>query len=158
MTERSAVTVIVGLPGSGKSFLVAELKAVDPDLVEADDFHSSSVDDSPLPEASRYAAKIRTAVGEGRGVVISDIALCEWPRRTMLTTWLKTLSPQPEVTWIFFENDLQQCLLNVEGRPGRDAERDAAAARTFSPTYLPPGDTRPVYKSPEGRSPAPSAT
>lgn len=154
MTRQSRITVIVGLPGSGKSHLISDMEDARAGLIVADDFHSCSRNDSPLPEASRYADDIVAALLDGRDVVLSDIAFCDEHRRLALAAWLDTLVPRPAASWIFFDNDLEQCLVNIQGRPGRDAERDAAEAKKFAQRYVPDDDPRPVYRSPDAEAQA----
>lgn len=101
------ITLICGLPGSGKTFLGNELAKKG--LLFIDDISIQGL--SPLKQAM---------YGES-DIVLADTFLCRENERKLAASWLKLFGC--EIEWIFFENDPETCLKNVVQRSdGRKVE------------------------------------
>lgn len=101
------VTLLVGLPGCGKTFLGSELAKNGALFI--DDISIQGL--SPLRQAM---------YGES-DVVVADTFLCRENERKLAASWLKLFGC--EIEWVFFENNPEKCLRNVEQRAdGRKVE------------------------------------
>jgi hypothetical protein len=119
---------IVGMPGAGKTHLGAEY-ATQGYLVFDD-----------LGRASKKEDALR-AIAEGKKVVIIDPHLCFPENRKAVERLVSTT-----IEWIFFENNPEQCLLNVKKR--NDGRKVENFIRLIAKHYkVPEGAVSlPVYK------------
>lgn len=139
MTPVPKLTAVAGLPGSGKSRLLDQLRPACPGLV-ADDFHAEPADGSPFVTSSRHYPALIHALRAGLDCAVADVAFTDTWRRLELEQVVRADAPGVEVAWVFFENDLPRCLENVaaRGRESRAAEEEVA--RWLAPRYfVPPG-------------------
>lgn len=91
--------------------------------------------------------RLRELLTSKVNVVVSDIGFCEkWRYDDFQRKF-------PEVQWVFFENDQEQCRKNVTARFSReqrthrlDQELDSIAS--YGKTYDPPETAIPVYQEP----------
>jgi hypothetical protein len=134
----SNVIVVAGLPGSGKSRIMDELK---------NNGYSryNDINKNWDENISRVLLEIR----QGLKVAISDIIFCD-------KSWRKRLEDElcVSVQWIFMENDPWQCAKNCLFRfayqkAHRPLHREIEFIRAFSPNYFPYGDIRPVPRADE---------
>lgn len=101
------ITLIVGLPGSGKTWLANQLLEQDPQAVFIDDPKNSEL-------IKGYA---------DRNILIADPNLCDSHIRSSAIQALVNIYPGCEIDWHFFENNIQQCKENVKFRSdGRNVE------------------------------------
>ncbi len=123
--------LIVGLPGSGKSYTLRKYDLVDWDI--HDDL--------------RNIGSIEKSLLSGRNVVIADVNLCDINVREDAEAYLIRLNTSVE--WIFFENDPEQCRKNVEFRKTQGDLREVEGTiRRFSKIYNPPENSLKVWKCP----------
>lgn len=132
----SSIIGIAGLPGSGKSRLMEQLKSEGYSL--HDDINANW--DVNLPKAREEAQG-------GLKVAVSDIMFCEASFRERLMTEIGL-----PVQWICMENDRWQCAKNCLFRyafekPHRPLQREIELIRYLSSIYSPFGDIRPVVKT-----------
>lgn len=145
--SKATLTVIVGLPGSGKSTLMEELRDSHPGR-PGDDFmigvqgpdEEKSISDSP-----RYHELIED-LRESKSCAISDIIFCRKAFRQAIARTVRETLPEISLRWIFFENDPAQCLENIRRR-GKDASREEEYLNKLSPEYEVPPEVHciPVY-------------
>lgn len=136
-------TMVVGLPGSGKTTLAVETWGRDDDTMIADDFNKNS-------KLYLDAFKEEIPFGGFKHVVITDPALCGVPEGSAEATVCEMFHLEAQnvvFEWIYFENDMEAALVNAARTPkpgGTDAY-----TRTLTKHYtIPPGaKVLPVYKS-----------
>lgn len=99
------LTFIVGLPGSGKSFLGKQLEG-------------HFIDDASLHGIQIVKDAVRNRISP---LIVADVFLC---RDTERIHAIMTLSGSNyDIEWIFFENNPEKCLANVHRRDdGRKVE------------------------------------
>ena len=123
--------VIIGLPGSGKTFLGKQL-SVEKKIHFFDDVskHNS------IKAMEEY-------VQTKEDFIIADPLLCFPDAKRNFDNWVKNNASSYVVKYIYFENDPESCLENVEIRDdGRDVENFIKSARKV---YDPPFGARKVY-------------
>jgi hypothetical protein len=135
------VTILVGLPGSGKTtFLKQRVEKA------FDDFHGGAFRDSPAFTASRWYQELKNELQSGRDCIISDIAYCASDRLRAAEDGLgahaKELGIELEIKHLYFANDADACRHNVIHRfsraPGRDYLAELRNIDAFSKFYNPP--------------------
>lgn len=130
----SKVTFIVGLPGSGKSHLVSEMVKVENAVVFDDKY-------KPID--------CLTAISQGVNVIVADPLLCPAKDQQSVAKSLRNLYENLNVHWIYFENDPEACLANVERRAAKGDLREVRTAiRLLSKHYFIPqgADVRKVWR------------
>ncbi len=127
----SKVVFIVGLPGSGKSYLT-ETYAAKP-------FHGI-FDDISIGGKERYARFEKDLKAGTHTLVVSDIFLCDPKLREKAVKKILAVAPNTVFEWIFFENSPVKCRKNVIHRnDGRAVE--ASIARLTKCYTIPEGVT-----------------
>lgn len=151
----ATLTVVVGLPGSGKSRLLDRLRAACPGVV-ADDYHAAAHGGSPEVTASRHYPALINNLRAGLDCAISDIAFTDTGRRLELDRVVRADVAGVVIKWVFFANDLGACLANVRRRGRESRVEEGEMARWFAPRYfVPHGATLLPVWTPPG---APSIT
>ncbi len=109
------VTLIAGLPGSGKTSLALAMASEDPG--------GSHVLDDPDRICLLDAVPPRT-----RHLLVVHPAFCSPAARDRVEREVLARFPDAELAWIFFENEPRACLANAEARAdGRRVAADVAA-------------------------------
>lgn len=100
--SKISITVIIGLPGSGKTTLA--LKMVDDKTFLIDDFslNKELVNDF-----------LKTGLNR---LVITDPRLCSTTKKRAETVLKTYLGDNIFISWIAFENDVESCWKNVQER------------------------------------------
>jgi KaiC/GvpD/RAD55 family RecA-like ATPase len=109
------ITLIVGLPGSGKTHLALQMKGEDEGVVIVDDISSVS----QLPEEFNH-------------LIITDVNFIFENTREKAAAYLTERYSLP-IEWIFFENNPEKCVANVRYR--NDGRKVEAFINRFSPHY-----------------------
>jgi hypothetical protein len=126
------ITLIVGLPGSGKSMLAQEIASRTPGTVVVDDPQAINCLDS-IPR-------------DAPGAVVTHPAFCRAKARDLVKQEILRRFPDADLEWVFFANDGDQCRVNAGGR---DCGRIVAGyIDLLSRHYEIPSETavRPVYR------------
>jgi len=135
MSTKGKATVIVGLPGSGKTTYAKEHYR---GVRLFDDISVSG--DLPLLEA---------ALDQGEHCIVVETLACLEGTRITLTNWMKARGFTIE--WEFFENNPQQCLENVKARKAQgDLRKVEKFIEYTTRDYHIPEDVEPlpVYRQP----------
>ncbi|HKB88488.1 MAG TPA: hypothetical protein VKC53_02435 [Patescibacteria group bacterium] len=113
----SKFTFILGLAGSGKSFLAKEMKQKDKSLlVVDDDFH-------PIQNKDKFdkdIEKIKQAVLNNSDIVIIEGAFCFKDFRDPMRGYLKLLFPTVDFEWMCFENNIAKANKNLDNEDRKD--------------------------------------
>lgn len=136
------IVMIVGLPGSGKTCFAKKHY-----------FDYTLFDDVAYSKDWMDVMKNHLRLGLGN-VVVTDHAGINGQTRSMISMMFAGY-PKYKVTWVFFENDLAQCIENVERRNEANCTKRRIISRHYlgllSDRYeIPLGhDTVPVYRREE---------
>jgi len=123
------VTFIVGLPGSGKTHLGNSMQ----DVLFIDDVSISGLE---VIEKNK-----------DKNLAIADVYLCIEELRAKAVVTICKMIPDCVIDWIFFENDPEQCLKNVERRTEAGDDRKVSEMiKMLSKKYKPPPDSRKVWR------------
>jgi hypothetical protein len=126
------ITMIVGLPGSGKSHLGRRMVEGDADATFLDDLSVIGGID---------ALRRAISVPGIENIVIADAFLCRRHDRARAREWLRDNASGYEVEWVYFENDPGKCRANVLRRDaGGDARRVDELIGELSRFYAIPDD------------------
>ena len=137
------LTVIVGLPGAGKSTLINKMRPRVSGLC-CEDFHANAINDSHLVEDSRHYADLIQNLRLGRNCVIADIAFCDQERRAALYDAVKRAVPDIRVEWTYFENAPDKCRRNIQRRARPGMHNDLSALDRFAGLYQIPDGVVPI--------------
>src|SRR5438270_6603773 len=108
------LTVIAGLPGSGKSTLVDEMKKENGlDLAEPD-YMANAVSGTNALTSSKHHANLLSALSRNKDCVIADIQFVTLEKQKEIESLIiePTLN-NTTINWIMFADDWKQCVLNV---------------------------------------------
>jgi predicted kinase len=141
--NQGRLTVVVGLPGAGKSTLVNAMRSSVSGLC-CEDFHANALHDSPLVENSRHYNALLEDIRTGLDCVIADIAFCDPKRRANLQQVINRQIPNSRVEWIYFENAPDKCRRNIERRARERLRDDLDALEKFQLLYRIPDGVTPI--------------
>jgi predicted kinase len=137
------VTIIVGLPGSGKSHLIRKLrKRATGECVE--DFMAFSYDDSRRFTDSKHYPKLIRDLRKGRHSIIADIFFCDTALRDEAERVIQRDSPKSEIEWIYFENDPKTCRKNAVRRNRVIVDHDLVMIGRLATKYFFPEGISPI--------------
>jgi len=123
------LTVVVGLCGSGKTWLLERVGQACPDVSTFDEGFS---DRGPHGTARRRA--VADVILSGRHVVVADLWCGYRPRRRQVLQNLRRMVPDVFVQWLWYENDLSTANHNCRLRTNKaDAEGHVAINDRWSP-------------------------
>jgi len=156
------VTIMVGLPGSGKTKYLQAMNALtyehgvnEPDTtIYFDDFHGSALDNSSAFFKRKHYQNLSLALAGGRDCILSDVAYCCPERLRQAVEGLENLAGQTKrtinVKFIFFRNDPERCKANARRRFEQDRQRNISEEirliESLSSVYSPPNDALPVFR------------
>lgn len=125
------VIIIIGLPGSGKTYLGKALSK---------QYNYPFFDDVSL-EKTGAMIKMKEAISNKKSFIVADPYLCYVDIQNKLKGMLKGY----DVEWIYFENDPQQCLINSAGRENKKVKN---LIKQLSKNYYIPDDMnlKEIYK------------
>jgi len=134
------VLLIAGLPGSGKTFLRAELERQG--YVVFDDHKAQAHDDSPHFWKSRHFDTLLLRLREGTRCAVTDIDFCHTRARVEAEATLHERVPVLRLEWRFFANDPATCDVNIRYRNREHLDRDLRKMYEYSTCYsIPSGAT-----------------
>ncbi len=147
------ITIITGLPGSGKSTYLKNHKEEFGSALICDDYYKSAPGRTVEFNGSAYYQDLRDTLKEGKNVVIADIVFCEDElRREMqdgISKLILELNVDVEVEYRFFENNPEACVANIlrRGRPERIESELKFIAEHKDTYHIPEGAiVLPIYQ------------
>lgn len=153
VAKRGILTVVVGLPGSGKSHVMEVLRTKATGIV-SDDFFKNAAIGSPIirePSVtdSRIYSQLIKDLRNGKRCVISDIIFCDSLMRHQLECAIQGDAGPVVVKWEYFENDPRRCSENAMRRNRKKTlARELKLIEFLSRKYFVPKGVkaRKVYK------------
>ena len=129
--DSNTIILIVGLPGSGKSYL-------------ADQINKESRGKFLVINDPKYFKQIAKSVDQD--LIITDPHLCFENNRKLAIKKIKSLNPNCKIKWIFFENDPQKCLENSErrNRLNKNSKEVKSFINKFCDYYTIPDSFKPL--------------
>jgi adenylate kinase family enzyme len=137
------LTILVGLPGAGKSTEAKKIRQSITGLC-IEDFHACAINNSHAVKDSRHYIKLIETLQSGHDCVIADIAFCVPERRKALEDTIRNDIPKVLMKYIYFENDPAKCERNIRIRTQRKLEKTLEALKEFTPKYVIPDDVKPI--------------
>jgi predicted kinase len=137
--KNAKLTIIVGLPGAGKSSRIKKLQQSVLGIC-VEDFHGKAFEDSKEVRNSRHFFALIDALRAGRDCVIADIAFCDPERLNRLKEVVKEWIPTISFEEFFFENDTEKCKRNIKSRAAEKIAKDLAHLDEFSKKYVIPNN------------------
>jgi hypothetical protein len=101
------LTIVVGLPGAGKS---TYCKHHAPGGVYYGDVCHPSRTSGP-----KGLDEVVVRLLQGNDCLIEDVSFCEAAQRDRVGNWIKSVVPDVQIEWVYFENDVRKCLCNIMG-------------------------------------------
>lgn len=140
------ITIIIGLPGSGKSTYIKNNSEKFKNAVICDDYEKSTDNHkhSHIFRESIYFQDIRNALINGKDVVLSDIAWCRPERLEILKEDIKNILEElgisAKIASVYFENNPEACKINIIKRNRRKekVEREIRLVDKLSSVYVVP--------------------
>lgn len=109
------VLLIVGLPGSGKTHLLTTYAKQG----------WTCLDDLSVTETTTSALMVRLGeLADCSNVAIADPVFCLKSARDNCEKLLRTLYPSCTISTVFFEHNVEQCLINAKVRGSREVAED----------------------------------
>ncbi len=125
------VTILVGLPGSGKTTYLNSQFPGDLQNCAFDDFHGGSLDGTGTFGKSRHYETLKKRIQEGRDCVIADIEYCRSERLKAAEEGVQTifsaLGIATRIELLYLANNPDACRHNVVHRFAREGGRDYIA-------------------------------
>jgi|SRR5580658_6945634 hypothetical protein len=137
------LTIIVGLPGAGKS---TEVKRMRPSITGLciEDFHANAMQDSPAVKDSRHYRALIEALQGGHDCVAADIAFCDPKRRMNFEQAIIQDVPTVHMSCKYFQKDYAKCENNIRRRDQKNSEPALEKLREFFPKYVIPDGVTPI--------------
>ena len=134
------VTLLAGLPGSGKTTYLSGMEKQG--WLILDDFKIGT-DNLKFRTSPKFQGLIE-AIRQQRRCVVADIDFCDTNARREAERELRTEAPDLEPRWLFFENDPAACALNIRRRNSESLENELGYLRKYSPSYQIPDEATPL--------------
>jgi len=130
MSKRTNIICIVGLPGSGKTFL-AQQKCLETGGIVLDDITSFK--------------DVASAIRDYDFIYITDPHFCIPEIKNSAERKLSSLADNINLEWIYFENDVEKCLSNIKFR--NDKRNVRPTIDIYSKIYVPPEEALSIWQS-----------
>jgi hypothetical protein len=123
----STVTFIIGLCGSGKSWLLDQLKYEYPEAVTFESLIGN-----------RTEGFLLQCLREGKDCIVEEITFCHPVARDKIVRFLSQV-PGVKIIWMAFDNDLESANWNVKNRTNKgDPEGHLCINQRVHKDYEPP--------------------
>lgn len=145
----SKITIIIGLPGSGKTtYILQNYENIKKENI-FDDYHETS----PEFEGSAYYPKLCNSLKNDEDVIISDIIYCKKEKLDLIVRkineLIKQLGVNAKIECLYFENNPEACKDNVKNRiPPKRIVREISFIDNTTPDYNIPKRAKiiPIFK------------
>lgn len=137
------LTVVVGLPGAGKSSYMQKHKLACPG-VYAEDYMAGSRDDSSHLRDSRHHEALVHNLNDGKDCMLADIELCRREKQQELEAIIREHAPGTCIRWVVFRNDAAACKRNALRRARSGVQEELTKIDRLSRIYYTPANTQPV--------------
>jgi hypothetical protein len=136
------IIIIVGLPGSGKSYLIHNEYNDSSKNVVFDDLKAHSIFDNPEFTYNRnYPEIINEIKSANNNIVLSDIDFCCFNQfssaKAILNWWINNFNNRYLITTIAYENSKAKCINNINKTNGRDRTSRIDMINKYSLVYNP---------------------
>jgi hypothetical protein len=134
------VTLIGGLPGSGKTLYMKSLQRAGWKVF--DDFKANAYNHSSVFFHSRSYEALIKALWDGERCVVADIDFCKDDSRSEAELALRNQLPDLKLSWLFFARDFHACELNIKRRASVSIDDNLRALDVYNVHYrIPTGAT-----------------
>jgi len=116
------LTVVIGMPGSGKTTYMKSVLVENPEVLLFDDYQNESYDDDGDPKRSKYYKTLIEGLKQGKTALVSDIRYCSQYELNLFLSAVLSAAPNSHVEYRYFENNPDKCRANVITR-GRAKDR-----------------------------------
>lgn len=133
---------IIGLPGSGKSYLLENEYKNSNGYIHFDDYHSNAINDDPNFRYSRYYPKLLLEMIKcEKNIAISDICYCDFDKFNEaygeIKWWIDTHKIDFNIKLIVFKNNKDKCIYNINRNAMRNKEKRLEMIELFGSDYDP---------------------
>lgn len=145
-SQTKELLFIVGLPGSGKTPLLESLRDAGWKLF--DDYKAEALDNNSHFCASKRYCELIQDLEAGTRCVVADIDFCRTASRNQAENIVKAKIPDLQITWRYFENNVDQCRNNIN-QGGRAPEPRLVKLDEYASHYIIPEGivVMPVWKN-----------
>lgn len=137
------LTIVVGLPGSGKSTLIERVMNSIPGVC-IEDYMKNSINYSRLFTYSRHYETLIGDLLAGKDCIIADIIFCDTACREDAVRIVRQNVPDVEIEWLFFENAPEKCKINAIRRNSQLLQQELEYIRLLSVKYQIPDGAKVV--------------
>jgi len=133
------LTIVVGLPGSGKSTYIHSLTESNSNLSVYDDYQGESYEKSDDPRLSKHFKPLTQDLMQAKRVIVSDIRYCIPRELNAFLAAVLNVAPNVQIEFTFFENNPEACRRNIiaRNRPDR-VEKELELLKKLSAGYSVP--------------------
>ncbi len=105
--------LVIGLPGSGKSHYLRQLKEDEQIDEYYDDYQKDAFGESPNPYLSKNYGELLARLINEETVAIADIQYCEQDKLDAVLESIKHVLPNIEYDLRYFENNPEKAIANI---------------------------------------------
>jgi hypothetical protein len=131
--------IVIGLPGSGKTHYLEELKSQKEIAGFYDDYQKKSYGNQRSPVMSRHYGPLLARLKRGQSMAISDIIYTNSEDLDSVSISIIKELPEISIELHYFENDPEKAIINITERARSNyLEKELAFVKENSPNYVIP--------------------
>ena len=135
----TTLIIVIGLPGSGKTHYLEELKAQKKIVAYYDDYQKKSYGHDSNPMLSRHYGPLLSRLKRGQSMAISDIVYTREDDLDAVVLSVLHALPEIAVELHYFENNPGKAISNITERARANyMEKELAFVKENSPNYVVP--------------------
>jgi hypothetical protein len=135
----TTLIIVIGLPGSGKTHYLNELKAQKKIAGYYDDYQKKSYGHDSSPFLSRHYGPLLSKLKRGQSMAIADIRYTREEELDALLVSVLNVLPDIAIELHYFENDPEKAIVNITARARASyMEKEQAFVKENSPQYVIP--------------------